>query len=113
MDIIWLQKNYNQPFIRIFSKQHLLILVVAAHLFVSECLPAARRLLRLLQHSDGAAAEAECRVDGVCEPSDRRKERSEEPHVALGRRAPTLSAGWPGIRRQRESIAEKTKSVRG
>lgn len=82
----------------VFSKQHLWIYVMTAHhLSPSECFPAGRRLVQLLQQPDRAAAEAERRADRVREPSDRGEERSQEPHPALGGGAAPLSAGWSGV----------------
>lgn len=74
----------------------------------AECFPAGRRLLQLLQLPDGAAAEAERRADRFRQPTDRREERSEEPHAPLGGRAPTLPAVWTGLRRQCEYMIEST-----
>lgn len=83
--------------------------VVTACVFPAECFPAGRRLLQLLlQRPDGAPAEAERRADGFRQPIDRRKERSEEPHAPIGGRAPTLPAGWTGIRRQCEYMTGNT-----
>lgn len=62
--------SQNQLFALVFTKQHLLRFTRGCDLFPSECVPAGRKLLQLLQHADGAAAEAERRADGFRQPSD-------------------------------------------
>lgn len=65
----------------------------------AERLPAGRKLL---QHADGAAAEAERRADRLRQPPDGGEERPKEPHAPPGGGGAALPAGRTRSRRQCE-----------